>query len=71
MKEDDQDSLDGLILKIYDVEIKQLSQEIVKNLEYLISLGLIKETEDAQGKKSYKIMRQKEEVSQFMDLGKS
>jgi hypothetical protein len=38
-KEDHQESLDGLILEIYDSEIKELSKEISKSLRYLVSAG--------------------------------
>jgi len=71
MKEDHQDSLDGLILEIYNVEIKQLSQEIVKNVEYLTSIGFITEIEDVHRNKIYKLMKEKEQVFRFIDLGKA
>jgi hypothetical protein len=66
-KEDHQDSLDGLILKIYNAEIKELSKEISKSLRYLVSTGLVGEVVDASGKKQYRLIKDKEEVSRFVD----
>jgi len=67
VKKDHQESLDGLILEIYNTEIKKLSQEIIKNLTYLMSNGYITETVDASGKKQYKLIMDNDAVSRFID----
>jgi hypothetical protein len=66
-KENHQESLDGLILEIYNSEIKGLSKENSKSLRYLISEGLIAEVVDASGKKQYKLKKDNEEVSRLID----
>jgi hypothetical protein len=42
-KEDHMENLDSLLIALYDDEIKQISDEILNSIKYLISQGVLEE----------------------------
>ena len=66
-KESRQDSLDGLIMEIFNEEIQALRQEIVRNLGYLIQSAYVTEIQDERGKTGYQLLKSDTELSEFID----
>lgn len=66
-KENRQDSLDGLIVEIFNEEIQTLRQEIVRNLGYLMQSTYVAEIHDDRGKIHYQLLKNDTELSRFID----
>lgn len=56
-KENMQDDISGLVLDIYEKEMKQLSEKIIKHLSELKEKGIITEYKDGKGKQYYKLLK--------------
>ena len=56
LKKNKEDNLDGILLGLFPEEINAISKQILKNLGYLISTGVIKESKDERGKSFYRII---------------
>ena len=67
-KLDKKDSLDGILLGIYEDEIRKLSNVIFKNLGYLISIGVIQEVEGPDQKICYRLMETSKNIDQIFNL---
>jgi len=60
LKADGKDNLSGLLLGLFPDEIDKISKDILKNLNYLISIGKIQFYRDKTNKTYYRIIRDDE-----------
>ena len=65
LKEDRQDDLNGIILSIYEKEIKNVSDKVVVTLSQMIKNGIIVELKDQNGKSYYHLVKDKNNTIHF------
>ncbi len=58
-KEQMSDDLEGIVLGIYDKEMKKLSEKIMKSLSCLVAKRKIIETKGMDGKMVYQLLKDK------------
>ncbi len=58
LNKDRRDELDGIVIAIYEKEMKKLSEKIIYNLAEFIAKGIIIENVDQNGKRYYKLIKQ-------------
>jgi hypothetical protein len=56
LKDDKKDCLEGILLGLFPNEIDKLAQEILLNLNYLISIGKIQPYSDGTDKGFFKVL---------------
>ena len=56
-RSDGKDDLDGLIISIYEKEMKSLTENIMKELAVLITKGIIVEHENHYGKRWVQLLK--------------
>lgn len=54
-KKDHRDDIEGILLFLYENELKQLSGEVTTLIRFLLSKGLLKEFENTSGRKYYQL----------------
>ncbi|GAB4377845.1 MAG: hypothetical protein Kow0042_26120 [Calditrichia bacterium] len=59
------DDLEGIVLALYEKEIEKLSAHIVKNLGYLISIGVVEEVQSQEGRRIYRLLRALDDTADF------
>jgi hypothetical protein len=57
LKNDKKDSLDGILLGLFPGEIDKISNEILRNLSYLVSIGKVQSYKDSEDKGIYRIIK--------------
>ena len=55
-KQDGRDDLDGLVIAIYEKEMKRLTEKIMNDLADLIAKGVVAEYENNNGKRGLKLI---------------
>ena len=59
LKENKQDDLNGIILAIYETEMKNLSQKVIMSLSHMIKKGIVTEFKTQGGKSYYQLVNNK------------
>jgi len=59
LMEDKQDDLNGIILAIYETEVKDLSEKVISSLSRLIEKGIVIESKGQNGKCYYQLIQDK------------
>ena len=57
LKDDKQDDLNGIILAIYESEIKKLHSEVIQTLSLMIKKSIIDEFKDSNRKTYYRLIK--------------
>lgn len=64
---DHKDRLDGILLGVYEKELERLSNIILKNLQHLISLGIIEIRQEANGEPWYRVREEYQQWSVILE----
>lgn len=56
-KEDGRDDLDGIVIAIYEKEMKKLSANIMNDLAELLAKGIVSEYVEEKGKRYYTLIK--------------
>lgn len=59
LKEDKQDDFNGIILAIYETEVKNVSEKVIASLSHLIEKGIVIESKGQNGKCYYQLIQDK------------
>ena len=66
IQNDRQDSLDGIILGVFDKKFRGLTDKITKNLSMLISMGVVLEALDKRSKKIFKLSIEPADLPKYL-----
>lgn len=65
-RQDHQDSLDGILLGVYEMELERLNNRILAGLQYLVSAGILEKRQLASSQ-AFGLIVESESLNNFLD----